>query len=285
MKIKKLLIAITTMTLVASTFAACGKKTNDSITVISREEGSGTRGAFVELLKIEEKDANGNKVDYTTKEAIIAQGTDVVLTQVAGSENSIGYISLGSLNNTVKALKIDGVEATSENVKSGTYKVARPFNIATKGDVSEVAQDFISFIMSKEGQEVVAKSYISIDDNAPAYAGTKPSGKIVISGSSSVTPVMEKLQEAYKSVNPNAEIEVQMTDSTSGMQSAIDGVCDIGMASRELKDSEKAELKDTAIALDGIAIVVNNNNSISDMTSETVKAIFKGEVTTWADAK
>lgn len=285
MKIKKLLIAITTMTLVASTFSACGKKTNDSITVISREEGSGTRGAFVELLKIEEKDANGNKVDYTTKEAIIAQGTDVVLTQVAGSENSIGYISLGSLNDTVKALKIDGVEATSDNVKAGTYKVARPFNIATKGDVSEVAQDFISFIMSKEGQEVVAKSYISIDDNAPAYAGTKPSGKIVVAGSSSVTPVMEKLQEAYKSINPNAEIEVQMSDSTSGMQSAIDGVCDIGMASRELKDSEKAELKDTAIALDGIAIVVNNNNSISDMTSETVKAIFKGEVTTWADAK
>ena len=285
MKIKKILIAITSVALIATSFAGCEKKNNSSITVVSREEGSGTRGAFVELLKIEEKDASGNKVDYTTKEAVIANGTDVVMTQVAGDQNAIGYISLGSLNDTIKALKVDGVEATSENVKSGSYKVARPFNIATKGDVSEVAADFISFIMSKEGQEVVSKSYISVDDNAPAYSGTKPSGKVVVSGSSSVTPVMEKLAEAYKGINPNADIEVQMTDSTAGMTAAMDGTCDIGMASRELKDSEKAELKDTAIALDGIAIVVNKSNSLSDISADSIKAIYKGETTKWADVK
>lgn len=285
MKMKKIIIALTTVTLLASVFAGCTKKTSDSITVISREDGSGTRGAFIELLKIEEKDASGNKVDKTTKEAVIAQGTDVVLTQVKENKNAIGYISLGSLNDTVKALKVDGVEATAANVKAGTYKVSRPFNIATKGSLSPVAQDFMNFILSKEGQEVVGKSYIPIKDNAAAYSGTKPSGKVVVAGSSSVTPIMEKLKEAYIALNPNATIEVQMSDSTSGMKAAMDGVCDIGMASRELKDSEKEKLTSTAIALDGIAIIVNKNNALTDISSANIKKIYTSELKKWADVK
>jgi phosphate transport system substrate-binding protein len=285
MKLKKILMAAVALSLAATSMAGCSKKTNETITVISREDGSGTRGAFIELLKIEEKDENGKKVDKTISDAVIAEGTDVVLTQVSNDKNAIGYISLGSVKDSIKALKIDGVVASSENVKNGSYPVARPFNIATKGDISETAQDFINFIMSKEGQAVVAKSYIAIDDNAPAYSGTKPSGKVVIAGSSSVTPVMEKLKEAYAEVNPNAEIEVQMSDSTAGMQSAIDGICEIGMASRELKDSEKAELSGTAIALDGIAVIVNTENSLSDISSEDIKKIYTGEIKTWSDIK
>ncbi len=285
MKLKKILMAALALTVAAASMVGCTKKESENITVISREEGSGTRGAFVELLKIEEKDENGNKVDRTILEAVIAQGTDVVLTQVSNNKNAIGYISLGSVKDSIKVLKINGVDATAENVKNGTYPVARPFNIATKGDVSEVAQDFIDFIMSKEGQAVVGKSYISIDDNAPAYSGTKPSGKVVVAGSSSVTPVMEKLKEAYAAVNPNAEIEVQMSDSTAGMQAAIDGICDIGMASRELKDSEKEKLNGLAIALDGIAVIVNKENSLSDISSENVKKIYIGEIKSWSDLK
>ncbi len=285
MKMKRILIALTSVALLASVFAGCKKKTNDSITVISREDGSGTRGAFIELLKIEEKDASGNKVDKTTKEAVIAQGTDVVLTQVKENKNAIGYISLGSLNDTVKALKVDGVEATAANVKSGTYKVSRPFNVATKGSLSPVAQDFMDFILSKEGQAVVSKSYITINENAPAYSGTKPSGKVVVAGSSSVTPIMEKLKEAYIALNPNATIEVQMSDSTSGMKAAMDGVCDIGMASRKLKDSEKEKLTSTAIALDGIAIIVNKNNALTDISSANIKKIYTSELKKWADVK
>lgn len=259
------------------------------ISVISREDGSGTRGAFVELLKIEEKDSDGNKVDHTTKEATIAPKTDVMLTNVSGDESAIGYVSIGSLNDTIKeiikAVKIDGVEATAENVKNGTYKVARPFNIAMKGEPTGLAKDFISYILSAEGQEVVSKSYISIGDNAPNYSGNKPEGKIVIAGSSSVTPIVEKLKEAYLEINPGAEIEIQMSDSTAGMNAAIDGTCDIGMASRSLKDSEKEKLTSNEIAIDGIAVIVNIENSIEQMTSEQVKQVFKGEVKVWGDLK
>lgn len=260
------------------------KANNAAINVVSREDGSGTRGAFVELMGILEKGADGSKKDMTTEEATIASKTDVMLTNIAGDDNAIGYISLGSLNDTVKALKIDGVDATTDNVKSGTYKVSRPFNIATKGTPNEAAQDFISFIMSAEGQAVVAKSYIAVDDKAPAYEGkNKPSGKITVAGSSSVSPIMEKLKEAYEALNPNATIEIQTSDSTAGMTSAIDGVCDIGMASRELKDSEKEKLTGTAIALDGIAVIVNPKNTVNEMTSEQVKNIFTGEFENWSD--
>ena len=247
------------------------------ISVISREEGSGTRGAFIELFGIEEKDASGEKIDNTTEDAQVTNNTSVMMTSVAGNPQAIGYISLGSLDDSVKALKVDGAEATAENVKSDTYKIARPFNIATKEGVSETAQDFISYILSQEGQKIVG-------DDAAAYAGTKPSGKIVIAGSSSITPVMEKLKEGYKEVNPNAEIEIQQSDSTTGMESTVNGICDIGMASRELKDSEiEAGLKGQEIALDGIAVIVNNKNSMSDITTDQVKDIYTGEITEWSD--
>ena len=252
------------------------------ITVVSREEGSGTRGAFVELLGVENKDESGNKVDYTTEEAVITNNTNVMMTTVSGNEAAIGYSSMGSLNETVKALQVNGVDATVSNIQAGAYEVARPFNIATKGEVSEVAADFISFILSKEGQAVVSENgYIPLE-NAEAYAGKQVGGKVVVAGSSSVTPAMEKLKEAYAAVNPNAEIEIQTSDSTTGMRSAIDGVCDIGMASRALKDSElEAGLTGAVIAMDGIAIIVNPANPVRSMTVEEIEQIFTGAVTTW----
>lgn len=255
---------------------------NNEIIVISREEGSGTRGAFVELMGIEEK-GDGTKVDNTYEEAIIANKTDVAMTNVAGDPFAIGYISLGSMNDTVKAVDIDGVPATTEGVKDGSYPVARPFNIATKGEPEGLAKDFIDFIMSSEGQAVVSDSYIEVDDAAEAYSGDKPAGTITVAGSSSVTPVMEKLAEAYKAINPDAEIEIQMSDSTAGMTAAIDGTADIGMASRELKDEELAELNATVIALDGIAVIINPKNTVTNLTSEQVKDIFTGAITMWSD--
>ena len=275
-------ILLSLMMIVGATAAMAEFDYTQDITVVSREEGSGTRGAFIELLGVEKEDEAGNNVDYTTEEAVITNNTNVMMTTVAGNEAAIGYSSMGSLNDTVKALKVDGVEATVENIKSGDYKVSRPFNIATKGEVSEVAQDFISYILSAECQAVVSENgYIPLDD-APAYAGKQVSGKIVVAGSSSVTPVMEKLKEAYAALNPNAEIEIQQSDSTTGMQSAIDGVCDIGMASRDLKDSElEAGLTGTTIAMDGIAIIVNPANPVDSMTVEEIEQIFTGAVTTW----
>lgn len=254
------------------------------ITVVSREEGSGTRGAFIELFGVQEKDADGNKIDNTTVEAMITNSTSVTMTTVAGNEYAIGYASLGSLDDTTKAVKIDGVEATAENIKNGSYTVSRPFNIVTKGEVSETAQDFIDYIMSAEGQAVADESgYIAVDDQAPAYAGNKPAGKVVIAGSSSVTPVMEKLKEAYLEVNTEAEIEIQESDSTTGVTSTQEGTCDIGMASRELQDSEiESGVEAQAIALDGIAVIVNKENPIEDMTKDQVKDIFTGAVTDWA---
>lgn len=255
-----------------------------NISVISREDGSGTRGAFIELFGVEEKNDAGEKVDNTTVDASVTNNTAVMMSTVAGNTYAIGYISLGSLNDTVKAVKIDGAEATVENIKSGEYKVSRPFNIATKDEVSEVAQDFINYILSPEGQAVVEENgYIAIDDVAD-YTSTGAEGKVVVAGSSSVTPVMEKLKEAYAEVNPNAEVEIQASDSTTGMTSTIDGICDIGMASRELKDSEtEAGLTSTQIAIDGIAVIVNNENPVEDLTSEQVKSIYTGETTVWGD--
>lgn len=261
------------------------EKSLGEITVVSREDGSGTRGAFIELFGIEVKGEDGTKKDMTTKEAVIANKTDVMMGNVAGDPAAIGYTSLGSLNDTVKALSIDGAAASAENVKNGTYSIARPFNIATNGEATGLAKDFIDFILSAEGQQVVSGSYIAIDANAPAYAGTKPSGKISVAGSSSVTPVMEKLKEAYLAINSGAEIEIQMTDSTAGMTAAMEGVCDIGMASRELKSAEAEKLTGISIALDGIAVIVSPENPIDGMTSAQVQSIFTGETTSWDNVK
>lgn len=252
------------------------------VTVVSREDGSGTRGAFIELFGVEQKNEAGEKVDYTTTEAITTNSTNVMMTTVAGNEYAIGYISLGSLNSTVKAVKIDGAEATVDNIKSGAYKIARPFNIAYQDGLSAVAQDFIDFILSADGQKVVeANGYIAVS-NAAAYAGSKPAGSVTVSGSSSVTPVMEKLKEAYLAINPNAQVAVQQSDSSTGMSDAISGISDIGMASRELKDSELAAgLTCAVIAIDGIAVIVNNENPVTDLSAETVKNIFTGAVITW----
>lgn len=270
----------------SKTGSAGSSSKSQTITVVSREDGSGTRGAFIELFGIEEKDASGKKVDNTTDDATITNSTEVMMTTVAGDEAAIGYTSLGALNSSIKALKVDGAEATAANVKSGTYKISRPFNIATKGTVSEVTQDFINYILSEDGQKIVeSNGYIS-QGNSGAFTSNGASGKIVVAGSSSVTPVMQKLLEAYQKVNTGAKIELQENDSTTGMTAAIDGTCDIGMASRELKDSEKsAGLTNQVIALDGIAVIVNNKNSASNITSEQVKAIFTGETTDWSKVK
>ncbi len=256
-----------------------------SISVISREDGSGTRGAFVELTKVEEKDADGNKVDNTTTNAVIANSTDVVLNNVAGDTNAIGYVSMGALNDTVKAVKVDGIDATTENVKNGTYAISRPFNIAYSKDeaLSDAAQDFYDFIMSTEGQQIVEDNkYIKINESAEAFESNDASGKVVVAGSSSVTPVMEKLAEAYQKLNPNVTVEVQQSDSTTGMTSAMEGTCDLGMASRELSDDEAAKLTATAIALDGIAVIVNTENEVSDLSLDQIKQIYVGEITDWS---
>lgn len=255
-----------------------------TISVLSREEGSGTRGAFVELFGVEEENADGEKVDNTTVDAQVTNSTAVMMTGVAQDPQAIGYISLGSLDDSVKALKVNGAEASAENVKNGTYKVSRPFNIVTGDSLSDVAQDFVDYILSSDGQAIVGEDYIPVDDAAEAYAGTSPEGSVVVAGSSSVSPVMEKLKEGYEAVNPNASIEIQTSDSTTGVESTISGICDIGMASRELKDTETSEgVTGTQIAIDGIAIIVNNENSMTDITSDQVKQIYTGEVTNWED--
>lgn len=292
MKIKRISAILTAAILAVATFAGCsgGAKSGDAfdsakeIGVISRESGSGTRGAFIELFGIEEKDSSGKKVDKTTDSAVTTDKTSVMMTTVAGDPYSIGYISLGSLNKTVKALKIDGAEASVENIKAGSYKISRPFNIVTKDGLSAAAQDFIDFIMSADGQKVIEDNgYIPVSD-APAYSGKADGGKIVVEGSSSVTPVMEKLKEAYLAKNSGVTIEVQQDDSSTGITAAAEGSCDIGMASRELKDSETAKgVKSTVIAMDGIAVIVNNECPAEELTSAQVKSIFTGETKKWSD--
>ena len=286
--------------LAVSAFAGCGSASSSSngssgagsdaakfdasktISVVTREEGSGTRDAFTELTGVLVKDGD-NKTDNTTTSAVTINSTEAVITNVKDNEAAIGYISLGSLNDTVKALKIGGVEATADNVKSGDYAVSRPFNIAYKGELSDVAKDFVDYIMSSDGQKIVSDNgYVTVSENA-AYSGKKPSGKISVAGSSSVSPVMEKLAEAYQQVNTNAKVEIQTSDSSAGMQSAMGGSCDIGMASRDLKDEEKSALKVETIAKDGIAVIVNNANTCDDLTLDQVKSIYTGETTVWSD--
>lgn len=297
---KKITVTALFGVLAVSAFAGCGGAGSSSngssdagsdaakfdasktISVVTREEGSGTRDAFTELTGVLVKDGD-NKTDNTTTSAVTINSTEAVITNVKDNEAAIGYISLGSLNDTVKALKIGGVEATADNVKSGDYAVSRPFNIAYKGELSDVAQDFVDYIMSSDGQKIVSDNgYVTVSENA-AYSGKKPSGKISVAGSSSVSPVMEKLAEAYQKVNTNAKVEIQTSDSSAGMQSAMGGTCDIGMASRDLKDEEKSALKVETIAKDGIAVIVNNANTCDDLTLDQVKSIYTGETTVWSD--
>lgn len=297
---KKIMATALFGVLAVSAFAGCGGASSSSngssdagsdaakfdasktISVVTREEGSGTRDAFTELTGVLVKDGD-NKTDNTTTSAVTINSTEAVITNVKDNEAAIGYISLGSLNDTVKALKIGGVEATADNVKSGNYAVSRPFNIAYKGELSDVAQDFVDYIMSSDGQKIVSDNgYVTVSENA-AYSGKKPSSKISVAGSSSVSPVMEKLAEAYQKVNTNAKVEIQTSDSSAGMQSAMGGTCDIGMASRDLKDEEKSALKVETIAKDGIAVIVNNANTCDDLTLDQVKSIYTGETTVWSD--
>ena len=304
MKMKKFIAVLATVSMVAAMAAGCGSSSDDTsaegdaatteegsesesgswdaasaITVVSREEGSGTRGAFTELFGVVDEDDN----DMTTMDAQVTNNTSVMMTTVSENEYAIGYISLGSLDESlVKAVKIDGADATAENIENGSYKVSRPFNVAMKkGADNAVATDFMSFIMSTEGQQVVSdEGYIPVAD-VQAYSGSAPEGSCVVGGSSSVSPLMEKLIEAYAAVNPNASIELQTSDSTTGMTSAIEGSYDIGMASRELKDEEAAELDGTVIATDGIAVIVNQANPTDDLSVDQVKSIYMGDVTTW----
>lgn len=312
---KKILSTMLALTLCASMLAGCGGESSSSseaaygsessastgsaseessskaeagsasasgpITVISREDGSGTRSAFVELIGV----VNDEDIDMTTTSAEISNSTEVVIQSVAGNTGAIGYISLGSLDETVKGVAIDGAEPTAENIESGSYTVSRPFNVATKGELTnEAAQDFMNYIMSTEGQAIVEeKGYIPVSDTK-AFTSTNPSGSVTISGSSSIAPLMEKLKEGYETVNANVTIELQTSDSTTGMNNAISGMCDIGMASRELKQEElDAGLVNTVIATDGIAIIVNNDSPIADLTTEQVRDIYLGTITDWSE--
>ncbi|MBS7261955.1 MAG: extracellular solute-binding protein [Treponema sp.] len=289
---KKITAAALALAAAASVFAAPKFNGKKSISVLSREDGSGTRGAFIELFGVEQKNAEGKKVDYTTDEAAITNSTAVMLTSVAGDSYAIGYVSLGSLNDSVKALKIEGVQATVANIKNGSYKISRPFNIAVKENLSDAAQDFVNFIMSSEGQKIVEKNkYIAVEVNSStgssaAEKTNMASGKVVVAGSSSVSPIMEKLIEAYKNVNPNVKVELQTSDSTTGVTNAANGTCDIGMASRCLKETEKAKgLKEITMAMDGIAVVVNKANPLEDARIVTVRDIYMGKVQKWNEIK
>ena len=285
LSLKKITALALTVMASASVFAAPKFNSKKTISVMSREEGSGTRGAFIELFGVEQKNSSGKKVDYTTDEAAITNSTSVMLTSVAGDIYSIGYVSLGSLNDSVKALKIEGVDATVSNIKNKSYKISRPFNIAVKEKLSAPAQDFVNFIMSSEGQKIVEKNkYIAVESKS--FTSNKASGKVVVAGSSSVSPVMEKLIEAYKSVNPKARIELQTSDSTTGVTNAANGTCDIGMASRGLKETEKAKgLKEITIAIDGIAVVVNKANPLVNAKIEIVRDIYMGKIQKWSEIK
>lgn len=276
---KRILTVLAAAALTAATLVSCGKQ-NNTITVVSREDGSGTRGAFTELMGI---DKDGT--DRTYAKAEISNSTSVVISTVAGNKNAIGYISLGSLNDSVKAVKVDNVEATVDNVKNGSYKISRPFIIATKDEISDLAADFIKFILSDDGQAIVSEKYITIGGNG-AYTASGLSGKVTLAGSTSVSPLMDELAAAYKALNPDVTIEIQQSGSGAGIQSAIEGVCDIGMSSRELKDSEKeAGLTPTVMALDGIAVIVNKDNSVDALSSEQIQSIYIGETTSWVDVK
>ena len=273
---KKLFAIVLALVLTcAVAFAAEG-----TITVMSREDGSGTRGAFVELTGVEQDD-----VDMTTVDAVITNSTAVMLTSVAGDPAAIGYVSMGSLNETVKAVSVDGNAATVEGIKDGSYTLARPFVVTTYGEVGEIAQDLLNYIMSAEGQAVInEEGYIAIDDDAEAYTAAGVSGEITVGGSSSVTPVMEKLAEAYMALNPDVTVIVQQSDSTTGVTGTIEGTVDLGMASRALKAEEEEQgVVGTTIAMDGIAVIVNLENDTENLTTEQIMNIYTGAITDWSE--
>ena len=285
--VKKLVGIAVSACVIFSAFTSCTEEKwnkNSSINVLSREDGSGTRGAFIELFGVEKKNAQGKKVDYTTDEASITNSTAVMLTTVAGNKYAIGYVSLGSLSSSVKAVKIDGVSATVDNINNGSYKIARPFNVAVRNNLSNAAQDFLNYILSSDGQNIIAANkYIKVPA-ANSYSASGISGKVVVAGSSSVSPVMEKLIEAYKALNPSVQIELQTSDSTTGVINAIDGTCDIGMASRALKDSEKEKgVREVTIAIDGIAVIINNDNPVESLKKSDVEGIFTGKINSWSE--
>lgn len=298
---KKIISLLFVLTLVVTLFTGCSSEkssngedpsssdsssetSSETINVVSREDGSGTRGAFTEIVGVLEKDANGNENDNTYEEAIIQNGTDAVMNTVAGDKNSIGYISIGSLNDTVKALKVDDVDATAENVQNNSYKISRPFNVAYKGDLTDLSKDFLSFILSSEGQEIVEKEgYVQANTAPTSYSVSNKEGNLIVAGSTSVSPVMEKLAEKYESLNAKVSIEIQSTGSSAGMQSTMEGSSDMGMASRELKDSEKEVLSHEAIAIDGIAVIVNKESSLENLTLDNIKSIYTGQITTLND--
>lgn len=275
---KKILSIATLFAVILTALCACGKSSGSTISVITREEGSGTRGAFVELLGIVDGDGNDNIV----KTAEATNSTSVMMTTVAGNKNAIGYVSLGSLSSDVKAIKVDGAEPTVANIEAGTYKVARPFNLVYNDDkLSDVAADFVKFIMSSEGQAIVTKKgYISVR-TSDSYKSSGLTGTVVLDGSTSVGPLMDAIADEYKKLNPYVKVQIQQTGSSAGINSAIEGVCDIGMSSRELKSSESAKIKTHKMATDGIAVIVNNSNTVDGLTSEQIKSIFLGETTSW----
>ena len=285
--VKKLVGIAVSACVIFSAFTSCTEEKwnkNSSINVLSREDGSGTRGAFIELFGKKKKNAQGKKVDYTTDEASITNSTAVMLTTVAGNKYAIGYVSLGSLSSSVKAVKIDGVSATVDNINNGSYKIARPFNVAVRNNLSNAAQDFLNYILSSDGQNIIAANkYIKVPATN-SYNASGISGQIVVAGSSSVSPVMEKLIEAYKALNPSVQIELQTSDSTTGVINAIDGTCDIGMASRALKDSEKEKgVREVTIAIDGIAVIINNDNPVESLKKSDVEGIFTGKINSWSE--
>lgn len=274
---KKTILWILALAMVLALTACGGNQSNNEISVVSREEGSGTRSAFVELTGVEVDD-----VDKTTPKAEINSSTAVVMQTVAGNKAAIGYISLGSLNDTVKAVAVDGVKPSTGAVGDGSYPIARPFNVATKGELSDAAQDFLNFILSDAGQAVITDNGCVSKGSTGPFTSTNPSGTVTVIGSTSVGPVMEKLAEAYMSANSAVSVKVQTTDSSNGMSSTAEGLCDIGMASRAIKDSELEQgLTGTTICMDGIAVIVHNDNPVEGLTLEQVRAIFTGEITGW----
>lgn len=285
----KTVLSMAALGLFSLGLVACGgngsSSSGQTIEVVSREDGSGTRGAFTELTGILSKE-NGKEVDNTSKAAVIQNNTEVVISTVSGNTNAVGYISLGSLNDKVKAVKLDGVEASEENVLSGEYKLQRPFNVVWSGKGSEIVTDFLSYINSKEGQAIVKENhYIQATDAKASYEAKSVSGKLSIVGSTSVAPLIEKLAESYCKLNPDVTIDMTANGSSAGITAAKEGTADIGMVSRELTDDEQAGLTHQVIALDGIVVITNKDNQVDSLTMDQISSIFTGKTTTWSDVK
>lgn len=276
-KMTKIAAAVAALGVMASSLTGCGGGASGVISVITREDGSGTRGAFTELCGIVADDK-----DNTVSSAEVTNSTAVMLTTVAGNAASIGYVSVGSLNDSVKALEVDGVAPSVDTVADGSYSISRPFNLVTRDgeELSDAAQDFFNYIMSTDAADVISKEgYVA--QGTESYTSNGAKGSVVVAGSSSVTPVMTKLKEAYADINPDVSVDVQQSDSTTGVTSTQEGVCDIGMASRELKDTETG-VKSTVLAMDGIAVIVNKDNSLDAITKDQIKQVYTGEITEWS---